>query len=237
MNVLAPASLAQCSYDANVGAFHDYDGSTGPRVTPPPQCWPGTSDQVVVVHLERPRSAEDLVASREVDLTGAEFRSAHIPPELVHDRTNAQGGDDLAPVLEEIIAEGMPRLFVALVEAVDWSTRRPDELTAAIDLALQQGMSNLTLRLAHLGGRLFPNHERIQRAAQVFAPATAQPARLPPAKGLEASRKWVREHADEYRGQWVAVGDGQLVGVAPRLEELEAVGGAGTANLLVTKVL
>ncbi len=130
-------------------------------------------------------------------------------------------------LLEESAHAGDRRTFVALVKAIDWSTRQPDELATAIDLALSLEMASLAIELAQLGGRLFPNHERIQRAAQVLAPPVARVTRLPRAKGLDASMAWFDEHASQYRGQWVAVREGQLLGTAESLEELETVIGQG----------
>ena len=89
-----------------------------------------------------------------------------------------------------------------------------------------------------MGRELFPDHERIERAAEVLAPGSARATRLPPAEGLRASRRWLREHADEYGGQWVAVRHGALVGVAPSLEEMGSIVNLEDgADLLVIRVL
>lgn len=165
-------------------------GSTGPQITPLPECWPGTSSQIVVVRSEQRQSVKDLAESERADMTGD-------------------------------------------------ALRRPEELCAAIDLALQQEMIERARELAQLGTQLFPGHERIQRAARVLAPPDAYPVRLPPVQGLENSRRWVRENASEYRGQWVAVRSGKLVGVGASLEEVRAViaPGEDTFDILVTRVL
>ena len=43
------------------------------------------------------------------------------------------------------------------------------------------------------------------------------------AETLPASMQWLREHGDEYAGQWVAVRRGVLLACAPSLAELEAL--------------
>ncbi|MBS1253339.1 MAG: hypothetical protein MAG451_02388 [Anaerolineales bacterium] len=96
---------------------------------------------------------------------------------------------DLADAMEESARAGDRRTFVELVRAADWSTRIPEELLKAIDLALYQEMARLAIELAQLGGDLFPDHERVQRAAQVLAPPVARVTRLPRAKGLDASKR------------------------------------------------
>jgi hypothetical protein len=169
--------------------------------------------------------------------------AAHYSPYRVlekgHDQTSARSEDNLVPFLEEIAIKGTPHTFSSFVENLDWSNRRPDELSAAIDLALRLEMAALAIDLAQMGAQLFPYHERIQRAARVLAPPTVRTTHLPPAREMKASRRWLREHASEYRGQWVAVLDGRLMGVAPSLKELKSTIDLDeeTPALLVTKVL
>jgi hypothetical protein len=231
--------LEQRIYGADACTPFEYSEGTGPQVTPLPECWPGTSSQVVVVQSERGRSPKDLAMAEEMDMTDAEVGSVYWAWYTGRDRTGARASDDLIPLLEQLASEGSPRTFVNLVEMVDWSVRRPDELTAAIDLALREERPTLAMRLAQLGRELFPHHERIECAAQVLAPGSARSTHLPPAEGLRASRRWLREHADEYRGQWVAVRQGELVGVAPSLEEMETAVDLEEegASVLVTRVL
>ncbi len=145
----------------------------------------------------------------------------------------------LTEALEESARVGDGRTFVKLVKATDWSTRTPEELLNAIDLALYQEMAALAIELAQLGGRLFPDHERVQRAAKVLAPPVARVVRLPRARGLDASMDWFDEHASRYRGQWVAVREGKLLGAAESLEELMPLIGEGedAVSTVVTRVL
>lgn len=172
-------------------------------------------------------------------MTDAEVGSVYSNWYTPRDRTGARAGDDLISLMEPMASEPDPRAFVSLVETVDWSTRRPEELTAAIDLALREERPTLATRLAQLGRELFPHHERIERAARVLAPGSAHSTHLPPAEGLRASRRWLREHADEYRGHWVVIRQGALVGAGPSLEEMETLVDLEEdgASLLVTRIL
>lgn len=148
--------------------------------------------------------------------------------------------EELETRLAERVRAGDTRHFVALVEATDWTTQRPEALTTAIDLALHLDMSRLAVKLAEMGGRLFPDHERVQQAARVLAaPAQARVVSQPRVKGLAASRAWLYDHADHYRGQWVAVREGKLLGAAPSLEALISVIGQNedTVSTIVTRIL
>ena len=44
--------------------------------------------------------------------------------------------DEVETLLEESVQAGKYQQFSSLVEAIDWSTRRPEELTKAIDLVV-----------------------------------------------------------------------------------------------------
>ncbi len=131
------------------------------------------------------------------------------------------------------------RAFADLVEQLDWATRSPDDLTTAIDLALSMGMSRLPMKLAQLGGRLFPDHERVQQAAYVLAPPVARVTRLPRARGLDDSSTWIQENAGEYKGQWIAVREGRLLGAAYTFDEIKPLIGEGedAVSTIVTRVL
>ena len=145
----------------------------------------------------------------------------------------------LVKTLEESACAGDRSAFVALVKAIDWSAHQPDELTTAIDLALSLEMASLAIELAQLGGCLFPDHERIQRAARVLAPPIIRNVATPRAEGLSGSMAWLDAHANQYQGQWVAVREGQLLGAAPSLEELADVIGEDqdTTSTIITRVL
>ena len=146
--------------------------------------------------------------------------------------------DDIA-ALREYARNKEYRAFGELVEQIDWATRSPDDLTTALDLALSMEMSRLAVELAQLGGRLFPDHERVQRAARVLAPPTVRAVHPPRARGLSDSMTWIDKHSRQYHGQWVAVREGQLLGAAPSLDDVMSFVGQGddAASTIVTRML
>lgn len=182
---------------------------------------------------------EAMVPDREdTDVTDAGTRSDYSSPETEKYQNTNEAGSGLVLLLTELTRRGDRQTFVSLIEHMDWSTRQPDELIAAIDLALSQEMASLAIGLAQRGKDLFPHHERIQRAARVLAPPIARRTKLPAARGLTASRAWLRAHAKEYRGQWVAVREGELLANGDTLEALEDVIGRGrkATNTIITRI-
>jgi len=100
-------------------------------------------------------------------------------------------------------------------------------------------MVSLARELAQQGSKVFPEDKRLQQALAVLLPPAV--IRMRPAQGsyLEASQKWLKEHASQYKGQWVAVRSGTLLGSAPTLQELyQQIGPHGkTALTVIVKVV
>lgn len=214
------------------------EDTTGPQMTLLPDVWPGTSSRVVVVGPESQQGVKTLAGARDIGAAVSITRHDYAQAGDVH-QTSITPQSVPVILLEESARAGDHRTFAALAEAIDWAARRPDELTTAIDLALSLEMATLAIKLAQLGGRLFPEHERVQRAARVLAPPVVRAVRAPRARGLSASMAWFRKHASQYRGQWLAVREGQLLGTAASLKELIAVIGQGedAISTIVARVL
>jgi len=143
----------------------------------------------------------------------------------------------IVALLEEKAHAGDLRAFTALAEAINWAMRRPDELTAAIDLALRLDAVVLARDLAQVGSRVFPRDERVRQAAYVLRRPQPGVSHAPPAKGLDATLAWVWDHASEYRGKWIAVREGGLLGVATTLKDLQALIAEDPISTFVHKVL
>jgi hypothetical protein len=141
--------------------------------------------------------------------------------------------------LEAAVRDDDRRAFLEQLEAVDWSAHAPDDLLRAIQLALSMNLVWPARDLVEQGMRLFPDHEPLRRAARVFEPPTVRMSHGTPLKGIKASHTWLRAHAHEYRGQWIAVNQGRLLGTARTLDELRPVieQAEHPRSTIVTKVL
>ncbi len=130
-------------------------------------------------------------------------------------------------------------MFALLATTIDWSLHCATDLTRAIDLALVLDMVSLARGLSHQGSKIFPEDKRLQQAVAVLAPPVVRGTRPAQSLHLTASQRWLKEHASQYIGQWVAVRDGTLLGSAPTLQDLhERIGVEGqTASTIVVKVL
>jgi hypothetical protein len=70
----------------------------------------------------------------------------------------------------------------------------------------------------------WPDSPRLQKWAYVLEPGKARVIKGPPAPPWEQERAWLRQHAHEYSGQWIAIlGDQLVVSDANLSKVLEAV--------------
>lgn len=132
-----------------------------------------------------------------------------------------------------------PRRFKQLVEEVSWHQHTPAVLVAAIEGALQLDLPSFAQHLVRQGGAQFPNDATLQRIQAVLAPPQRYATQPAHATGLQESQSWLRDHADAYHGQWVAVRHGHPVGVAPTLAALRATltDDKHPADTLISRVL
>jgi hypothetical protein len=84
--------------------------------------------------------------------------------------------------------------------------------------------------------RFLPHLEQSPMSTEPAAPKREWPP-LEPGKPVPGAKEWLDEHWGEYPGEWVAVRDGQLLGHAFKLEELERQLGGSLKIALVTKMV
>lgn len=141
----------------------------------------------------------------------------------------------LMALLEGAAESGDESTFLSIEKAIDWSARPPEDLVRGVNLALRVGAFLLARKLSAEGARRYPNHPELQKYARVLAPPKVVRSDLPPTPSVKANRNWLKEHAQSYKGRWVALRDGELKGVADSLDELvEQLG--DTKGILLTRV-
>jgi hypothetical protein len=112
------------------------------------------------------------------------------------------------------------RSFVAATGAVDWSTCAPKDFIRAVDHALSLGAFALARDISEKGHQRWPNHPGLGRYASVLAPPRILHNDRPADPTIGKNEAWLRKHSQEFRGRWVAVKDGELLGSADVLADL-----------------
>lgn len=141
---------------------------------------------------------------------------AEPPPHLI--APQVQGA--VISILEAAATAGEPERFTAVCKTTDWSRRPAVDFERASKLALAAGAFLAARRLAEEGVRYNPSSGELQKLLVVLSPPKAVRADLPPDSTLRANRDWLKQHASDYRGQWVGLRGGQLIGHASTLKAL-----------------
>jgi hypothetical protein len=137
--------------------------------------------------------------------------------------------------LQVAAGQGNERAFIQVCQTIDWQTKSADDHITAIQLALAAGAHLAARHLALEAAQRFPDHVEIQKYAHVLSPPSVTKSTLPADPSVKANRDWLSTHGDLYRGQWVALQNGQLLGAASSPDALNVEVG-NTRGALLTKV-
>jgi hypothetical protein len=126
--------------------------------------------------------------------------------------------------------------FVAACRRIEWQRRPASNYVDAIQLALSIGAHHTARQLALLGASRFPKESELKKMAQILAPPIVA-ATSPADPSTQSDMGWLKAHWDEYKGQWVALREGQLLASADSSEAIEQqVGNVKDTNILITKL-
>ena len=137
------------------------------------------------------------------------------------DVKNHVAQQDVIASLRAAVASEDVYAFADAVEAIDWDTRPPEDFAAAVHLALAGGAHLLARRLAVAGHRQYPAHDELDKMAYVLGPPTAKASPSPADPSGRTNLEWLRDHAAEYYGEWIALKNGQLIAHAPTAHALK----------------
>lgn len=138
---------------------------------------------------------------------------------------------------EALAAAQDERRFCEIVDEINWAVHSPNDFITAIRLGLAVGAYQKAAQLARIGNGQYPDQVEIQKYVQILAPAKIKPDNSSPQPEGAKDIQWLKEHRQEYSGQWVALLHGELLGAAPTLKELtRQVGSPKGTAMLVTRV-
>ncbi len=145
-------------------------------------------------------------------------------PDTAAQYTNGVPGNAAVIGLLEAAAEaGDNAAFAGALSCLDEAALTAAEFVQLIRLALASDRGLLARRFANQGAAAHPQHDELAR----FAVALAPPKYVSPQpyvnQNWQANRVWLKQHGSQYRGQWVALRDGQFFAAAPTPKQLAEV--------------
>jgi hypothetical protein len=122
--------------------------------------------------------------------------------------------------LEDAASTGEKREFLEALNEIEWQDRTPEDFLRAIQLAFKVGAHLAARQLSVEGTKHYPADPEIRKYARVLAPPKVVSRKVPPDPTRRANREWLTAHSGDYKGQWVAIRNGKLLGAAKSLRDL-----------------
>jgi len=127
--------------------------------------------------------------------------------------------------------------FLTARKAIDWAARPAEDFVHAVQLALMAGAFVAARNLAAEGAERYSDHAELQKMAYILAPPKVTVVKGKTNTTWKADRAWLKTHWDAYRGHWVALRNGELLGAADSLDGLvDQVGEIRGKGILVTPI-
>lgn len=139
-----------------------------------------------------------------------------LPTDDVVSQLREQGEYDrvMLHITRQMVWDGIANsaLFGDAVRAIAWQEKSAKFYLEVIQMALEVEAGLLARELAYQGLERYPDDPELSKAADLLSPPKFITT-IPPKPSLSATMAWFRNNGKHYRGRWVAVRDGQLVGV------------------------
>ena len=131
--------------------------------------------------------------------------------------------DRLFARLDSLAKDGDIDAFVRTLQRVKWEDRRASEFVRVIRLALDVSAPAAARHLFVLGQKYHPNNPYLSVYSKLFGESPRASIRALPANNtLKANREWLKEHRIAYRGQWIALKEGELLATGSSLDDLRS---------------
>ncbi len=105
----------------------------------------------------------------------------------------------------------------------------------AVKKALAEGAYLRARAVSAEGASKFPQDAQLARYALVLAPPRVIRTEYAPDTTIAQDKNWIKQNGDRYRGKWIALRNGELLGATDTLQELiDALG--KNRDILYTKI-
>ena len=122
--------------------------------------------------------------------------------------------------LEMAALGGDSATFAAALDDMPWERLAANDFIQIIKLALKAGAHLDARQVAARALQQYPSDSEVKKFARVLSAPTLVSSTLPPAPGIEANRTWLKAHAGEYAGRWIALRAGELIAVNDSAKDL-----------------
>lgn len=126
-------------------------------------------------------------------------------------------------------------MSIQATKSLDLSDAKAQEFTQAINQALAAGAHTQARQIAAQAVKLYPDDPELAKMAQILARPSATRRKHKASDSAHSNQLWLQQNYAAYQDHWVALRDGELLGVADSVQALKATITDFT-NIMVTKV-
>ncbi|MGH9855378.1 MAG: hypothetical protein ACREBD_36550 [Blastocatellia bacterium] len=122
--------------------------------------------------------------------------------------------------MEDAAEAGNGYAFLSAYKELEDEELPPADYIRIIRLALKAGAHLAAREISAQAIRRHPSDSEIQKYARLLAPPKLVRRSLQTHPYIEANHNWMKQHGRDYRGQWVAILNGQLLGASASFDDL-----------------
>lgn len=127
--------------------------------------------------------------------------------------------------LKAAAEDGDGAAFLSAYRELDGEELSAEDYIQIMRLSLEVGAYLLAREVSTQAVNRYPEHTELRKYARLMAPAKVIGTSPATGQSLAANRNWMKANGATYRGQWVMLEDGQLLGAANSLEDLVKITG------------
>ncbi len=146
--------------------------------------------------------------------------------------------DSTLELLQQMAAAaeiGSERMFLEAKQKIEWQSRPAEDFLRAVRWAFSAGAHLAARNLSKQGADLYPENADLQKLAYLLAPPKVIKRAYSPDPTIKMNRDWIRSQGCDYRGQWVALRNGELLASGESLDVVTQQTGVAR-DILFTKV-
>lgn len=127
--------------------------------------------------------------------------------------------------------------FIRSVDTIDWSSKSASFFKEGIKHVLSADAVQLARELSQLAVQIHPHDEDIIHLNKVISPPQIVRGRKTTESDITPTMEWLKNNAQDYRGNWIAVQSGKLIGMAKSHQALlEKLGDVPQNDVLITEI-
>jgi hypothetical protein len=110
--------------------------------------------------------------------------------------------------------------FISALEGVSLRNKSAADFIKIIKFALRAGAYLAAREISDEAIKQHPDNSELREYARAISPPKVVSRDVPSKPSFQANREWLNKYAEQHSGKWVALRNGELLGLADSFDEL-----------------